>query len=228
VAIFLADGRLVTGGEDGRVRVWDGESATDLPLPGTPSDVLGLGESPDGAYVAGAVRGNTLAVWDARTLTLLRAVRDMPLTAWSPAFAPDSRRLLTGSFGGAVLMLEPLTSDRVRVLTGHAQFAVRVMFSPQGDIAVSLGADGTLNVWDPVAGQCIASLTGCGQEVLSACWAPGRRVAVGYKSGEVEVWDLGYYDRFIRGNAPYHAAALAKDPATAPLGERLGRWARER
>jgi WD40 repeat protein len=171
------------------------------------------------------LRSQTIAIWDAQTLTLSHVVRDLRDNVWNPVFARDSRTILAGAYTGALFRLDPFAGTPAEPFTSHTRFARRVLFSPGGEIAVSTGLDGLLKVWDPGAGRCVASLKGCGDEAFNAAWIPGtRQVAVTYRSGDVEVWDLGFYERHILGNAPYHIASLARDPASAESAQRLRSW----
>jgi len=80
-------------------------------------------------------------------------------------------------------------------------------------------------VWNPDTGSCIATLRGSGSQANNAVMIPGTsRLAVAYRSGEIEIWDLGRYDSHIRAAAAYHAQRLAIDPETAGLAPALREW----
>ena len=61
-----------------------------------PRPVISLAISPDGALVAAAGIGGSVAVIDRKTRALARTLVGPGLPVWSVAFLPDSRTLLTG------------------------------------------------------------------------------------------------------------------------------------
>ena len=95
---FLGDGRIVTGGEDGRIAIWrPGEPRPAIVFEGHTAPIVALAVSPDGATLASAS-------WD-------RTVRLWPLAGGAPrvleghqqnvngvAFTPDGKSLVSVSY----------------------------------------------------------------------------------------------------------------------------------
>src|SRR5262249_43886128 len=113
---FSPDGRrLASGHRAGKVHL------SDLPRPAGkgllqsgPQDIVGMGCSPDGKWLAVA-KGRLVRLWDARTAGF---VREVPLADKSGdrvsqlAFAPDGKKLAVGDQGGAVHLLDVETGQR--------------------------------------------------------------------------------------------------------------------
>jgi dipeptidyl aminopeptidase/acylaminoacyl peptidase len=93
-AAFSPDGRRIVSASSDGVKVWDAESGRELrtllPMPG---DI-----SPDGRHFVHA-GGGTVIVWDAESGKILRTLSgpgDHVLSAaFSPAFSPDGRRIVS-------------------------------------------------------------------------------------------------------------------------------------
>ncbi len=69
-ASFSPNGdRIVSGGRDSTVRVWDVESGEELlTLTGHSDSVLGVGFSPDGKRIVSGSRDGSIKIWDARPI----------------------------------------------------------------------------------------------------------------------------------------------------------------
>ena len=67
---FLADsGRIVSGGHDNTVKVWDGKTGQEtLSLKGHANFVTSVNSSPDGKRIASGSLDRTVRVWDSRPI----------------------------------------------------------------------------------------------------------------------------------------------------------------
>ena len=91
-----AGGELAVGGADGNVYFLTAGGARDGEVAAGPRPVISIAMSPDGALLAAAGIGGTVAVIDRKARTLARTLVGPGLPVWSVAFMPDSRTLLTG------------------------------------------------------------------------------------------------------------------------------------
>jgi WD40 repeat protein len=210
----------------------EGESAVWSPGPvaHVGVDVVGAAMSSDGTLLVTTQRRTSLAAWsvpDARPLGTIAT------DAWRPAISPDGRWVCVGlwdwsiqlwgsrSFSstqdGPVASRHPVTS-----LVGHAQLVTDEAFDPAGGVLATVSDDGKVKLWDvspPAEVQsdavtaavvepqrCLATLDGRAGEANAIAFLPAplqHQVAVGYRDGSVQVWDLQRFDANIAGHLEF-------------------------
>lgn len=108
-----SDGEIAAGGADGRVYFLTGNGARTGDVAAGPRPVISLAISPDGALVAAAGIGGSVAVINRRTRDLARTLIGPGLPVWSVAFLPDSRTLLTGGADHIIRRWNAVTGEPV-------------------------------------------------------------------------------------------------------------------
>ncbi len=74
---------------------------------------------------------------------------------------------------------------------GHTSAINNIVFSPDGNLAATVGDDQRTKVWDSLTGQVLYALSGHTGPVVSAKFSPdGTRVATASWDGTVRVWDI--------------------------------------
>ncbi|MBH0237621.1 P-loop NTPase fold protein, partial [Methylobrevis albus] len=148
---FSPDGtRIVSGGDDGTVRLWtpDGAAAGE-PLRGHEGTVWSVGFSPDGTRIVSGGHDGTVRLWTPDGAAVGEPLRGHEGTVWSVGFSPDGTRIVSGGRDGTVRLW---TRDGAAVgepLRGHDGMVFSVGFSPDGTRIVSGGEDGTVRLWTP-------------------------------------------------------------------------------
>ncbi|WP_414644795.1 c-type cytochrome [Bradyrhizobium sp.] len=107
------NGEIAAGGADGRLYFLSGDGARAGEIAAGPRPVISIATSPDGALVAAAGIGGTVAVIDRRTRDLARTLVGPGLPVWSVAFLPDSRTLLTGGADNIIRRWNAVTGEPV-------------------------------------------------------------------------------------------------------------------
>jgi WD40 repeat protein/uncharacterized protein YjbI with pentapeptide repeats len=221
---WSADGqRLASGGDDGTVRVWDGETgALARELVGTGGSVWSLAWAPSGRELAAGSDDGTVRVWDGETGALARELGGIGGgtggTVWSLAWAPSGRELASGSADGKVRVCVAATGALARELGGPGGSVWSVAWAPSGRELAAGSADGTVRVWDAETGAQARELGGTGGSVWSLAWAPsGRELAAG--STDVRVWDgeTGAVARDLDGVTGSSVSSLAWAPSGRDL-----------
>jgi cytochrome c len=107
------DGEIATGGADGKVYFLTGAGAAAGDIATGPKPVISIAISPDGALVAAASIGGSVAVINRKTRGLARTLIGPGLPVWSVAFLPDSRTLLTGGADNIIRRWNAVTGDPI-------------------------------------------------------------------------------------------------------------------
>ena len=108
-----ADGEIAVGGADGRIYFLTSGGARAGEVAAGPRPVISIAMSPDGALLAAASIGGTVAVIDRRTRTLTRTLVGPGLPVWSVLFSPDGRTLLTGGADNIIRRWNAATGEPV-------------------------------------------------------------------------------------------------------------------
>lgn len=108
-----SDGEIAVGGADGKVYFLTAIGAGAGDVVAGPRPVISIAISPDGAQVAAASIGGSVAVIDRKARSLARTLVGPGMPVWSVAFLPDSRTLLTGGADNIIRRWNAATGEPI-------------------------------------------------------------------------------------------------------------------
>jgi WD40 repeat protein len=154
--------RIVTGGNDNTVRVWDAHSFTQIgdPLVGHHGAVTSVAFNRDGTRIVSGGMDGSVREWDAATALPIPAGQGHEIRA--VAFSPSGDVMASGGTDGTVKLWDAHTAapiDQLGNSTPGYQDAVNgLAFSPDGRRIVTGGSDGSVRLWDLQLRRLVAEL----------------------------------------------------------------------
>ena len=199
IATFSPDGlRVLTGHDDGQMRLWDRESGRVIRrLPGRVD--RGVAFSPDGHRALTADQDKLVRLWDLESGKLVREFQGHSGWVFNVAFSPDGRLAYSTSGGTdhwhdgadpAVRVWEVETGREVRKLEAHTGRVMGLSVSPDGH-RVLTGGDPGLILWDADTGKELRRFRGHFSLITNSILLPdGHRAVSCSHDRTIRLWDL--------------------------------------
>ncbi len=147
--------RIVSGGVDGTVRVWDVDTAKELQcIKLDRVTVMAVAFMPDGKRVVSAGSDGIIRIWEAETGKELGKFEGHTGIIAALAVTADGKLLVSAGHDKTVRVWEAETGKELRCFRGHTAAVQAVAISPDGKTALSGGEDNTARLWTlPIVGR---------------------------------------------------------------------------
>ena len=192
VALSQDEQKLVSGSEDGTIKVWDLNTGQ---LNGTidaqAGAVRSVAISADGTTLVSGHGDGTIKAWDLATGKLRYTLAGHTSSVWSVALSRDGKTLVSGSEDSSINVWNTETERLVRTLTGSEGAVYSVALSSYEKTIVSAGADRTIKAWDIQTGRLLQNMEGHGDTVRSLSISPnGQTLASASWDSTIKTWNL--------------------------------------
>jgi WD40 repeat protein len=154
--IFSPDGkRVISGGNDGIIKVWDSATGKELKiLRGHEGLVGSLAISRDGRRIVSGSWDKTIRIWDSETGDEVKTIRGHKGIIYSVALSIDGKLIASTDMGENVVRVWNVgTGAELMTLGGYKGHVRQVAFSPDGKRIVSSDDSGEMKFWDAATGK---------------------------------------------------------------------------
>jgi tricorn protease-like protein/mono/diheme cytochrome c family protein len=191
--------KLAAGGCDRLVRVWDLASGKlEHAIENHADWVFAVAFSPDGKQLITGSRDKTAKVWDLVGKESLVTFPDHQNGVYAVAMSPDGQIGISAAEDNNVRMWQATDKNKqigkqTKVLGTHAKpiFRMAYLADAKKPLLASCSADGTIKLFDPVAGTALKTCSGFTDWVYAVAISPdGKLVAGGSWNGEVRVFKV--------------------------------------
>ncbi len=203
--------RVVYGGEDRSMRVWDLEENRCVAFfdgyPGTAPEkgrrfVCDVALTPDGQWAVSGSEGGRILFWDLGQGRCRFELEGDPEAVRAVAITPDGRRALSSGTDRLLRLWDAVEGRCLSVLEGHGDEVECVAITADGRRAFSGGWDNARE-WDLERGECLGVFDIHCVHHMSAT-PDGRRVLCGGCGHRVRIWDMERRQciHTLRGSSP--------------------------
>jgi WD40 repeat protein len=213
-------GMIVTASDDKTARVWETGTGKELAvLRGHTGVVWGVEFSPDGRRIVTGGIDKTGRVWSTRDWQNVARLRGDTEIGGHVNFSPDGQLAATLS-GDTLHVWNANTGFHLAELHGHIGKVVTAAFSPDSQLIITGGYDGTARVWESRTGRVLKELRGHTSKVVSVAFSPNGRLALTSSwDGTSRVWEVSTGQLWKELHGHMSGRGLAGKAAFSPDGK---------
>jgi WD40 repeat protein len=204
---MLPDGRLASGSDDTKIRLWDIKTAVENAcVEGHSNLVWALCSLADGRLASGSA-DTTIRWWDVKKGGESGRLEGHTDSVRALCLLPDER-LASGSSDNTIRLWDVKSYAEITRFEGHTQWVTALCMLPDGRLA-SGSWDNTIRLWDTKTGAETKRLVGAQSDWFRAlCVLPDGRLASASWDNSIQLWDLsiGVVTDRLEGHADWVTA----------------------
>jgi WD40 repeat protein len=182
--LFSPDGNFIVSQAGGVAQLWD--VATGLQIRYINGSAPAL--SPDGRWIATAVKDCGVCLWETATGEIKQVMKDYTESINSSAFSPDGNLIASACADYVVRVWDVCTGNLLQVLDHNFRKVTSCAFSPNKPLIVTGSENGRLKVWNKDTGRVIRDWYGHGT-VTDCSFSPdGERIISAGTDKTVRIW----------------------------------------
>ncbi|KAF7720662.1 hypothetical protein EC973_006667 [Apophysomyces ossiformis] len=219
---YSADGQtLATGGDDGKVKVWNSASGfCFVTFSDHKSGVTAVEFAKQGQVLFSASLDGTVRAFDlVRYRNFKTFTSPNPVQFSSLAVDPSGEIICTGTIDTfEIYVWSVQTGKLLDILAGHEGPVSSLAFSPTAMLLLSGSWDRTAKVWDAFGRNKVTETLQHQSDVLAVAFRPdGKQVAASTLDGQISFWDvqLAKQTSVIEGRQDISGGRKANDRTTA-------------
>lgn len=187
--------------------------------------------SPDGqTLMSSGGEDRSIRFWNIETGQCQQVLEYPDADVFSCAFSPCSS-MIAAAHGAHIMLLDRMTGQCVRTLSGHLNQVLSVNFSSDGKTLVSTGVDHLVKIWQVETGDCLHTCAGHRDQAWNAVISPDDCTIASVSNDQtVKLWSLqtGQYIRTLEGfKAHVYGVDFSSDGtllATSSMDQTVRLW----
>ncbi|KAG0696517.1 WD40-repeat-containing domain protein [Suillus ampliporus] len=151
VAVSHDGNKVVSGGRDCSLKLWDAMSGQPLAGPWKVHEqrVWSVSWSPNGNRIASCSADSILIIWNAHSgEPIFKPLPTEQNEVYAVAYSPNGEKVATGGQDFTIKIWDAHTGDLQATLRGHAMSVSSVAWTKDGSNVISGSVDGIVRIWD--------------------------------------------------------------------------------
>jgi WD40 repeat protein len=147
-AAFSPNGkRIVSGGVDGTIRIWNAETGKEVWVSKASQALMAVAYLPNGTQVVSGEKEGTIRIWEADNGKEVKKLIGHTSAVTSLAVSPNGKWLVSAACDNTVRVWDLETMSELRCFRGHTKWVYAIAISPDGKTVASGGEDRVVRIW---------------------------------------------------------------------------------
>jgi WD40 repeat protein len=221
VAITPDGQRLISGSQDGAIKIWNLETEDLICTISAHNDSVNtIAITPDGSHIISGSQDGTIKIWNLETEKLIDTLTGHYASVNAVALTPDSSVLISASSDCCLKVWNLKTGKELHTLIGHRASvqAVTVILTNNNKWVISGSYNDTLRVWNLETGKAEFTLGNSDMVYSLAATHDGERVISASQDGTLSIWKVRTWEKeyTLKGHSQ-----LVRSVAVTPDGKQI-------